>query len=81
MTPGVESISTLTVNPVEIGNAAPHVTNLAPAERSYTEQRQRIDIHKLAKTANKSHRDRNSDFNQYLANVSENYDIPKIGPG
>ncbi|KAK3010475.1 hypothetical protein RJ639_012694 [Escallonia herrerae] len=63
------------------GNAAPHVTSLTPAERRYMEQRQRIDIHKLAKTANKSHRDRISDFNQYLANMSEHYDIPKVGPG
>lgn len=38
-------------------------------------------MHKMAKTANKSHRDRIEDFNQYLANMSEHYDIPKVGPG
>lgn len=63
------------------GNAASYVDSLTPAERRYIEQRQQIDIHKLAKTANKSHRDRISDFNQYLANMSEHYDIPKVGPG
>ncbi|KAH6776835.1 7-dehydrocholesterol reductase-like protein [Perilla frutescens var. hirtella] len=55
--------------------------NLTPAERRYMEQRERIDSHKLAKTSNKSHRDRIEDFNQYLANMSEHYDIPKVGPG
>lgn len=54
---------------------------LTPAERRYMEQRERIDFHKLAKTSDKSHRDRIEDFNQYLANMSEHYDIPKVGPG
>lgn len=54
---------------------------MTPAERRYVEQRERIDQHRLAKTANKSHRDRIQDFNQYLANMSEHYDIPKVGPG
>ncbi|XP_019176555.1 PREDICTED: protein FAM32A-like [Ipomoea nil] len=54
---------------------------LTPAERRYMEQRERIDMQKMAKTANKSHRDRIQDFNQYLANMSEHYDIPKVGPG
>ncbi|XP_073271453.1 uncharacterized protein [Primulina huaijiensis] len=55
--------------------------HLTPAERRYIEQREKIDSHKLAKTSNKSHRDRIQDFNQYLANMSEHYDIPKVGPG
>lgn len=54
---------------------------LTPAERRYIEQRERINSIRLAKTANKSHRDRIQDFNQYLANLSEHYDIPKVGPG
>ncbi|KAI7724715.1 hypothetical protein M8C21_004592 [Ambrosia artemisiifolia] len=58
-----------------------HVDSLTPAEKRYMEQRQKIDMHKMAKTANKSHRDRLSEFNQYLANMSEHYDIPKVGPG
>ncbi|KAI3978183.1 hypothetical protein MKX01_013014 [Papaver californicum] len=36
---------------------------------------------RLAKTLNESHRDRIQDFYQYLANMSEHYDIPKVGPG
>ncbi|KAG9454337.1 hypothetical protein H6P81_007241 [Aristolochia fimbriata] len=55
--------------------------NLTPAERRYIEQRKKIETHRLAKNANKSHRDRIQDFNQYLANLSEHYDIPKVGPG
>uniref|UniRef100_A0A0D6R7W0 Protein FAM32A-like n=1 Tax=Araucaria cunninghamii TaxID=56994 RepID=A0A0D6R7W0_ARACU len=52
-----------------------------PAEKRYDEQRQQLDVKRLAKLANKSHRDRIEDFNQYLANLSEHYDIPKVGPG
>ncbi|KAF5741627.1 hypothetical protein HS088_TW10G00631 [Tripterygium wilfordii] len=54
---------------------------LTPAERRYIEQREQLDVHRLAKEADKSHRDRIQDFNQYLANMSEHYDIPKVGPG
>ncbi|XP_040949539.1 protein FAM32A-like isoform X2 [Gossypium hirsutum] len=62
--------------------AAPHYDDhLTPAERRYIEQREQLDVHRLAKQANKSHRDRIQDFNQYLANMSEHYDIPKVGPG
>lgn len=70
----------------EVGDAGGKSTahwddHLTPAERRYVEQKARIDTHSLAKTANKSHRDRIQDFNQYLANLSEHYDIPKVGPG
>ncbi|GAB4841872.1 hypothetical protein Ancab_011827 [Ancistrocladus abbreviatus] len=60
----------------------PHYDDhLTAAERRYIEQREKLDVHRLAKTSNKSHRDRIQDFNQYLANMSEHYDIPKVGPG
>lgn len=65
----------------EEGKAPHYDDHLTPAERRYIEQRERIDTHRMAKTANKSHRDRIQDFNQYLANMSEHYDIPKVGPG
>lgn len=65
------------------GNAAraDYYVHLTPAERRYMEQKERIDVHRLAKMANKSHRDRIQEFNQYLANMTEHYDIPKVGPG
>ncbi|PON83602.1 7-dehydrocholesterol reductase-like protein [Trema orientale] len=65
----------------EEGKTAPYDEHLTAAEKRYIEQRERIDNHRLKKTANKSHRDRIQDFNQYLANMSEHYDIPKVGPG
>ncbi|KAF7138365.1 hypothetical protein RHSIM_Rhsim07G0208100 [Rhododendron simsii] len=61
--------------------AAAYDEHMTPAERRYMEQKERIDVHRLAKIANKSHRDRIQDFNQYLTNMSEHYDIPKVGPG
>ncbi|KAJ4830227.1 hypothetical protein Tsubulata_037550, partial [Turnera subulata] len=65
----------------EEGKAASYDEHLTPAEKRYIEQREQIDLHRMAKEANKSHRDRIQDFNQYLANMSEHYDIPKVGPG
>ncbi|XP_043713474.1 protein FAM32A-like [Telopea speciosissima] len=63
------------------GNVPTHDDHLTPAERRSLEQREKIELQRLAKTSNKSHRDRIQDFNQYLANMSEHYDIPKVGPG
>ncbi|KAI3468436.1 hypothetical protein Pfo_025099 [Paulownia fortunei] len=54
---------------------------LTPAERRYLERWRKIELQRLAKTAKKSHRDRIQEFNQYLANLTEHYDIPKVGPG
>ncbi|XP_009759886.1 uncharacterized protein LOC107805297 [Nicotiana tabacum] len=55
--------------------------HLTPAERKYLELWEKINIKRLAKEATKSHRDRIQEFNQYLANLTEHYDIPKVGPG
>ncbi|KAL6216885.1 PREDICTED: protein FAM32A-like [Fragaria vesca subsp. vesca] len=55
--------------------------HMTPAERRYMEQAERLQAQRLAKMAKKSHRDRVQEFNQYLANLSEHYDIPKVGPG
>ncbi|KAK7265966.1 hypothetical protein RIF29_18602 [Crotalaria pallida] len=65
----------------EKGKAPHYDDHLTPAERRYIEQREKLDVNRLAKISNKSHRDRIQDFNQYLANMSEHYDIPKVGPG
>lgn len=54
---------------------------LTPAERRFLQQAEKIELERLAKMASKSHRDRVQEFNQYLANLSEHYDIPKVGPG
>ncbi|MCD9646732.1 hypothetical protein HAX54_036886 [Datura stramonium] len=55
--------------------------HLTPAERKYLEQWEKINIKRLAKEATKSHRDRIQEFNRYLADLTEHYDIPKVGPG
>ena len=62
-------------------NAASYDDHLTPAERRYIEQREKLDVNRLARVSNKSHKDRIEKFNQYLANMSEHYDIPKVGPG
>lgn len=54
---------------------------LTPAEKRFLQQTAKLELQRLAKMASKSHRDRVQEFNQYLANLSEHYDIPKVGPG
>ncbi|XP_008219905.1 PREDICTED: protein FAM32A-like [Prunus mume] len=62
------------------GQAGAYDDHLTPAERRYLQQTERIQLQKLAKMAKKSHRDRVQEFNHCLANLSEHYDIPKVGP-
>lgn len=38
-------------------------------------------LDKAAKQALKSHKERVAEFNEKLENMSEHYDIPKVGPG
>ena len=52
-----------------------------PAERRYLEQLAALELKKATKLAKKSHREKIEDFNNYLANMTEHYDIPKVGPG
>lgn len=54
---------------------------LTPAERKFLQQTHELELKRLAKMASKSHRDRVQEFNRYLANLTEHYDIPKVGPG
>lgn len=65
----------------ENGEPAKYGDYLTPAERRYLQQWENIDLQRISKVASKSHRDRIQEFNQYLANLSEHYDIPKVGPG
>ncbi|KAK0543253.1 hypothetical protein OC846_006216 [Tilletia horrida] len=58
--------------------AAPGKTD---AERRFDEiQRKRLSD-KIKSEAKKSHKDKVEKFNTYLENLSEHYDIPKVGPG
>lgn len=47
----------------------------------YHEQLAKLEAERAAKQASKSHRQKVEEFNQYLANLSEHHDIPKVGPG
>lgn len=64
---------------------SPHASTfedrLTPAEGRYLQRREQSELERLAKMASKSHRDRIHEFNRYLANLSEHYDIPNVGPG
>eukprot|EP00245_Coleochaete_scutata_P007222 TRINITY_DN22358_c0_g1_i1.p1 TRINITY_DN22358_c0_g1~~TRINITY_DN22358_c0_g1_i1.p1 ORF type:complete len:125 (-),score=40.50 TRINITY_DN22358_c0_g1_i1:57-431(-) len=51
------------------------------AEKRYDEQLAKIEARRVGRSAEKSHREKVEDFNKYLANLSEHYDIPKVGPG
>ena len=59
----------------------PYEDHRTAAEKRYHQQKLELDAQRLKRVATKSHRDRIEDFNQYLANLSEHYDIPKVGPG
>lgn len=71
----------LTTNQLEDDLTTKNDDHLTPAERKYLEQWEKLNIKRLAKEAKKSHRDRIQEFNRFLANLTEYYDIPKVGPG
>ncbi|KAI9097633.1 hypothetical protein K1719_025404 [Acacia pycnantha] len=80
----VLSGNTLSTGLNEVGSnnqAASYDDILTPAERRFLQQTEKLELQRLTKMASKSHRDRIQEFNQYLANLSEHYDIPKVGPG
>lgn len=51
------------------------------AERKHAAMVRQREEERLRKLAGKSHRDRIKEFNEYLTNLSEHHDIPKVGPG
>ena len=51
------------------------------AERRYDERLAAEEKRAIAKMAAKTHREKVSDFNAYLARLSEHHDIPRVGPG
>ncbi|KAJ3105648.1 hypothetical protein HDU97_007855 [Phlyctochytrium planicorne] len=54
---------------------------MTPAELRFEEIRRKRQEEKAAKMAQKSHKERVAEFNNYLENLSEHHDIPKVGPG
>ncbi|KAJ7040428.1 hypothetical protein C8F04DRAFT_1083538 [Mycena alexandri] len=51
------------------------------AERRFEEVQRRRLVERVSKLANKTHKDRVSEFNAHLESLSEHHDIPKVGPG
>ena len=49
------------------------------AERDYDEINEARELERLKKMAKVSHREKINQFNQYLANLSEHHDVPKVG--
>jgi len=58
-----------------------YVDRRTAAEKRYEEQLAKREKDRISKIVSKSHRERIEEFNQRLANLSEHYDIPKVGPG
>ncbi|EIW87038.1 DUF1754-domain-containing protein [Coniophora puteana RWD-64-598 SS2] len=51
------------------------------AEKRFEEAQRRRLAERVAKMANKTHKDRVNEFNTKLEALSEHHDIPKVGPG
>ncbi|KAF2452959.1 hypothetical protein BDY21DRAFT_367370 [Lineolata rhizophorae] len=51
------------------------------AERRHDERRRKRLEERLKREGVKTHKERVQELNQYLSNLSEHHDMPKIGPG
>ena len=61
----------------KVGSSAGHTA----AELRHMEKLSQRQIEKLEKGELKSHRERVKDFNDYLGNLTEHYDLPKVSKG
>ncbi|KAI8142549.1 hypothetical protein BJV82DRAFT_516443 [Fennellomyces sp. T-0311] len=51
------------------------------AEKKFEEAQRKRQMDRVSKAAAKSHKEKVSEFNNKLEQLSEHYDIPKVGPG
>ena len=51
------------------------------AELAFEAAQKRKQAEVLPELARKSHKEKVSEFNEYLGKLSEHHDIPKVGPG
>ncbi|EKM49248.1 uncharacterized protein PHACADRAFT_265720 [Phanerochaete carnosa HHB-10118-sp] len=73
-----------TTSPAGSSRASPSVVSSerkTAAEKRFEEVQRKRLADKVTKLANKTHKDRVSDFNSKLEALSEHHDIPKVGPG
>jgi len=57
------------------------LAKMTPAERAYELAQRERKRKRVEKRAELSHTEKVNRFNDYLAKLSEHYDIPKVGPG
>ncbi|RUS23843.1 hypothetical protein BC938DRAFT_474525 [Jimgerdemannia flammicorona] len=64
------------------GSSKPiRVVTKTAAELKFEETRRKRQEEKVKKAATKSHKEKVAEFNQKLEEMTEHYDIPKVGPG
>ncbi|GAA5923580.1 hypothetical protein JCM3775_000437 [Rhodotorula graminis] len=63
------------------GSTSVAASGKTEAQRRFEEVQRKRLLEKAAKAAVKSHKERVAEFNEKLENLSEHYDIPKVGPG
>lgn len=51
------------------------------AQKKFDAAQEKREVELIAKKASKTYRSRMEEFNQYLANLSEHHDIPRVTPG
>jgi protein FAM32A len=51
------------------------------AELEFEELKRSRVYERVEKNAEKSHKQKITEFNKYLNNLSEHHDIPRVGPG
>lgn len=62
-------------------SAIQHTAGHTAAELRHIEKRAQRQLEKIERGEMKSHRDRVKDFNDYLGNLTEHYDLPKVSKG
>jgi len=65
----------------ETPTAPPLKDTRTAAEKRYDEQVRKTEEKRIYEAASKTHREKVKEFNQYLNELSEHNDIPKVGPG
>eukprot|EP00884_Botryococcus_braunii_P011278 jgi/Botrbrau1/20150/Bobra.0173s0052.1 len=64
-----------------LSTPAPGADRRTAAEKRHDELMAKKEGERVKKWAAKSHRERINEFNNYLQDLSEHHDIPKVGPG
>lgn len=65
----------------EAAQAKQAVDRRTQAEKNFEMAREASESRTIQKAIKQSHREKIEKFNEYLANLTEHYDIPRVGPG